>query len=527
MDFVKANKLFKLDKTFRDTPMQTPIKLFNSLGRELKEFKPLTDEQVLMYSCGPTVYNYVHIGNLRAYIFTDTLRRVLQWKGLNVNHVMNITDVGHLTSDADEGEDKMEMSASKQGRTVWELAQFYTDHFFSDIKQLNILKPVIICKATDNIQEMIEFAKELDKKGFTYVLDDGLYFDISKLPEYGKIAMLDLEGQEAGARVAVKEGKRNPADFAIWRFSPKDQKRLMEWESPWGTGAPGWHLECSVMSINELGRRFDIHTGGIDHRQVHHCNEIAQNQAYLDNNNPGADWWIHNEFLVLSAGEKMSKSSGNFMRLQSIIDLGIHPLVYRYFCLQASYRTPLEFSIDALMSARTGLTRLIKRIEAIKLTADIETIELTDKIEIRAGEPLNKLIQSLSEDILPTEKKWLSDFDAAISDDLNTAKALALLNELIANSELPPHAMIRIIAAYDLVLGLNLLKQSSEELVLRPANTKIEESQIQELISQRTQAKKDKDFAKADQIRNELTSKGVAIKDSKDGTTWEFIPDSN
>lgn len=507
--------------------MPLPIQLFNSLGRELKEFKPLTPGQVLMYSCGPTVYNFAHIGNLRAYIFTDTLRRVLQWKGFDVKHVMNITDVGHLTSDADEGKDKMEQSASKQGKTVWEIAQFYTDNFFSDLEKLDILTPTTVCKATDNIQEMINFAKKLDEKGFTYVLDDGLYFDISKLSEYGKIALLDLEGQEAGARVAVKAGKRNPADFAIWRFSPKDQKRLMEWNSPWGVGAPGWHLECSVMSINELGSQFDIHTGGIDHRQVHHCNEIAQNQAYLGNNNPGATWWIHNEFLVLSSDEKMSKSAGNFLRLQSIIDLGIHPLVYRYFCLQASYRTPLEFSIDALMSAKTGLTRLIKRIEAIKITADVETMDLVDALEIKAGESLEKTVQELSKDIPADNHKWLSNFDAAISDDLNTAKALALLNEVIAETEMPPHVTIRIIAIYDLVLGLNLLKQSSDALALRPASAKIDESEINSLISQRTQAKKDKDFAKADQLRNELTSKGVAIKDSKDGTTWEWLPDNN
>jgi len=500
------------------------IQLFNSLGRELKEFTPLTPGKVLMYSCGPTVYNYAHIGNLRAYIFTDTLRRVLQWKGFEVKHVMNITDVGHLTSDADEGEDKMEQSASKQGKTVWEIAQFYTDHFFSDIANLNILMPTTVCKATDNIPEMIDFARKLDEKGFTYVLDDGLYFDISKLPEYGKIALLDLEGQEAGARVAIKHGKRNPADFAIWRFSPKDQKRLMEWDSPWGTGAPGWHLECSVMSINELGSRFDIHTGGIDHRQVHHCNEIAQNQAYLGNNNPGADWWIHNEFLVLGADEKMSKSSGNFLRLQSIIDLGIHPLVYRYFCLQASYRTPLEFSIDALMSARTGLTRLIKRIEAIKPATNIG-----DYLQVNpaTGCSLQSTVAGVEKSIPLEYQHWLSDFDAALADDLNTAKAVALLNELLSDTSVPTIYAVRIIALYDLVLGLNLLKLSSEELVLRPANTKIEEGQIQEMLNQRSLAKQNKDFAKADQIRNELASQGVAIKDSKDGTTWEWLPKNN
>lgn len=524
--------------------MQTsPIKLFNSLGRELREFTPLTPGQVLMYSCGPTVYNYAHIGNLRAYIFTDTLRRVLQWKGYDVKHVMNITDVGHLTSDADEGEDKMEQSASKQGKTVTEISEFYTDHFFSDIGKLNILTPTNVCKATEYIPQMRDFASKLEEKGFTYVLDDGLYFDISKLPEYGKIALLDLDGQEAGARVAVKQGKRNPADFAIWRFSPKDQKRLMEWPSPWGTGAPGWHLECSVMSINELGNRFDIHTGGIDHRQVHHCNEIAQNQAYLGNNNTGADWWIHNEFLVLSSDEKMSKSAGNFLRLQSIIDLGIHPLVYRYFCLQASYRTPLEFSISALTSAKTGLSRLIKRVESIKsLTIYRPDLSIASK-NLASGKSLDADITKLFSDIeyqitnlsgFAKERAnafmigLVADFNESVSSDLNTSKSLALLNQILDEKTLPAEIILSTVALFDLVFGLKLLDTRSNDLILRPTQYTIEESTIKELIEGRNQAKLVKDYARADQIRKDLNQQGVAIHDSKDGTTWEWLlPDNN
>lgn len=521
--------------------MQKPIHLYNSLGRELKEFTPLTPGNVLMYSCGPTVYNYAHIGNLRAYIFTDTLRRVLQWKGLNVKHVMNITDVGHLTSDADEGEDKMEQSASKQGKTVWEIAQFYTDHFFSDIDQLNILRPTTVCKATDNIPEMIDFAKELDKKGFTYVLDDGLYFDISKLPEYGKIALLDLEGQEAGARVAVKQGKRNPADFAIWRFSPKDQKRLMEWDSPWGVGAPGWHLECSVMSINELGQKFDIHTGGIDHRQVHHCNEIAQNQAYLGNNNPGADWWIHNEFLVLSNTEKMSKSSGNFLRLKSLVDIGVTPIVYRYFCLQASYRTPLEFSRDALISAHKGFTRLIKRIQTIRNSTNYLPRRY-EQDQLDSGTSLNQTtnalsceISSLLDDHAPSFSnqisiEFLHGFEDAISNDLNTAKALGLLSKLVTSEIIPPEVAVRIIELYDLVLGLRLLHTEALDLNIPPGGieAEVDVPEIRTLISMRAEAKKNRDFALADSLREQLIELGVSIKDTKDGeTTWEWLPKNN
>ena len=389
-----------------------PLFLFNSMGRELQEFKPIEPGRARLYTCGPTVYHFAHLGNLRAYLFTDTLRRVLQFKGYDVLHVMNITDVGQLTSDADEGEDKMELSAKRQGKTVWELAQYYTEHFEKDLQRLNISPPSVQCKATDHIEEMINFAKTCEDRGYAYVVEDGLYFDISKVKDYGKIALLDLEGQEGGARVAIAKGKRNQADFAVWRSSPKDEKRQMEWHSPWGIGAPGWHLECSVMSIKYLGNKFDIHTGGVDHRQVHHCNEIAQNQAFLGNDQTGATFWMHNEFLILGS-EKMSKSSGDFLRLQTIIDKGIHPLVYRYFVLQATYRAQIEFSLETMVSARTGLSRLLKRIAQLKeKAASPEIISVAEEARFSRGGSFNFVISKLAESLPDADKTWIEKLNA-------------------------------------------------------------------------------------------------------------------
>lgn len=505
-----------------------PLFLFNSMGRELQEFKPIEPGRVRLYSCGPTVYNYAHLGNLRAYLFTDTLRRALQFKGYDVLHVMNITDVGHLTSDADEGEDKMELSAERQGKNVWELSRHYTEHFENDTSRLNIMPPSVQSKATDHIEEMVNFAIACQDRGYAYVIDDGLYFDISKVKDYGKIALLDLQGQEAGARVAVKHGKRNQADFAVWRFSPKGKKRQMEWHSPWGVGAPGWHLECSVMSIKYLGNQFDIHTGGIDHRQVHHCNEIAQNQAFLGNDQIGATFWMHNEFLVFGE-EKMSKSSGEFLRLQTLIDKGIHPLVYRYFVLQATYRGPIEFSIDALLSARTGLIRLLKRVAQIKENAETsDIIQIAAEARFSRGGSMHFVISSLEESWPPADKywnkTWIEKLDTAISSDLNTPQALALLNELLDDREISLKSRLALVAVYDLVLGLQLLTLTADDLILRPASATINAEDIQQLISDREEARQSKNFVRADEIRKELTAMGVSLNDSSQGTTWEWLP---
>lgn len=508
--------------------MQThPLRLFNSFGRSLEEFKPIDNDTVRVYSCGPTVYNYAHIGNLRAYVFVDTLRRTLSWTGYNVTHVINITDVGHLTSDADEGDDKMELAAEKQKRTVWDIAEHYTAAFKTDLERLNIMPPSLWSKATDHIQEMIDFARHLEEHGATYVLEDGVYFDTSKVPDYGKLGLLDIEGQEAGHRVAMTEGKRNPTDFAIWRFSPKDSTRLMEWHSPWGIGAPGWHLECSVMSVKYLGREFDIHTGGIDHRQVHHCNEIAQNQAFTCTSHPGANWWMHNEFLVLRDDVKMSKSKGNFLTLQSLVDKGIHPLAYRLFLLTASYRSSLEFSWDALSGARSNLRRLLLRVKALRAALaeagkDAEWLKIAAEAKFQSGGPFTYVREALAAGLSKKAAGYLDRLDAALANDLHTPQALVSLGEVLDDKTLPPEDALRLVALHDLLLGLQLLTLAPEDLALRPAGATVSEADIDALIAERAEARKAKDFAQADALRDRLLAAGVQIKDVPGGTEWEW-----
>jgi len=499
------------------------LKLFNSLGRDLQEFQPRDPRNVGVYSCGPTVYDYAHIGNLRAYVFTDTLRRVLNWKGFNVTHVINITDVGHLTSDADAGDDKMEVAARRQAKSIWDIAAHYTQAFKADLARLNILPPSLWCTATSHIQEMIGFARTLDERGFTYALEDGLYFDTRRVPDYGRLALLNLEGQESGKRVAGPQQKRNPSDFAVWRVSPKDKQRLMEWHSPWGTGAPGWHLECSVMSIKYLGGRFDIHTGGVDHRQVHHCNEIAQNQGYLGGAETGARFWLHNDFLVMR-DDKMSKSAGNFLTLQSLVDRGIHPTVYRLFLLGAAYRSQLEFSWDAVLGARSSLRRLLLRIAALKSQAPSEVRIAAAEYKYSSGGSFDYLLSILVSGLSERAREWVGKLDEAISDDLHTPGALAHLNDLVFDPKLAPEETLRLAQIYDLVLGLDLLNLSKEALVIRPVDASLKNEEIEALILERVSHRKKGDYAGADRIRDKLQNSGVAIMDSPAGTTWEWLP---
>ncbi|MEK7512457.1 MAG: cysteine--tRNA ligase, partial [Patescibacteria group bacterium] len=325
------------------------LNLFNTLSRKIEKFESLKKDSVGMYTCGPTVYDFSHIGNLRSYIFADILKRALMFTGFEVNHVINVTDVGHLTSDGDDGEDKIEKSAQRESKSALEIAEFYFQAFKNDLKKLNIIEPNIWCKATEHIVEQIDFIKKLEDKGFVYKISDGMYFDTSKLKDYGKLARLNLAGQEAGARVDINSEKKNQTDFAVWKFSPKNEKRQMEWDSPWGVGFPGWHIECSAMSMKYLGELIDIHTGGIDHIPVHHTNEIAQSEALLGK--PFVRFWLHGEFLLMNEN-KMSKSDGGFITLQTLIDRGFEPMVYRFFCLSAHYRSKLNFSWDALENAR-------------------------------------------------------------------------------------------------------------------------------------------------------------------------------
>ncbi|WP_294297640.1 cysteine--tRNA ligase [uncultured Sphingomonas sp.] len=469
------------------------LKLYNSLTRRTEVFTPIHPGEARVYTCGPTVYNYQHIGNMRAFLFADTLGRVLKWQGYSLTHIINITDVGHLTSDADAGEDKMEKAAIAQGASIWDIAAHYTHAFKRDVRRLNITDPAEWTVATDYVPQMIEFAKRIEKD--CYQIDGGLYFDVSKVPDYGSLARAATEDGES--RIEPVDGKRNPQDFAIWRASPPGEQRQMEWDSPWGKGAPGWHLECSVMSHAKLGHPFDIHTGGIDHREIHHPNEIAQNQAYCDCSDPGARIWMHNNFLI-DRGGKMSKSTGQFLTLQVLVDAGFHPLAYRMLCLQAHYRSELEFSWENLAAASTRLKRLVQTVE-----------KLRDRF---ASEPRGTL-----------ETPEVDEAKTAISDDLNTARALVLLESVAGGKG---HAGDRFTAVrkIDRVLGLRLAMITRDELRIRPAHATMDEETIEARLIERREARAAKDFAKSDMIRDELAAAGVEVMDGDPlGWDWKVV----
>ncbi len=474
------------------------LTLYNSLTRSLEPFEPLDRAKgVRVYSCGPTVYNYAHLGNLRAYVFTDTLSRTLTWKAREngwgpLTHVINITDVGHLTSDADAGDDKMEAAARAQARSIWDIAAHYTAAFKANIAALNIREPSRWSVATDHIEEMIDFAKKIATAN-CYELDTGLYFDTSTVAHYGRLA--GAQDDAAEGRIDPVAGKRQPQDFAIWRKSPPGEQRQMEWDSPWGKGAPGWHLECSVMSFKYLGAPFDIHTGGIDHREIHHPNEIAQNQAFCGCNDSGAHFWMHNNFLIDRQG-KMSKSKGGFTTLQSLIDAGVHPLAYRLLCIQAHYRSELEFSAENLAAALTRLKRLVIAVTALKAKAE-------------------------GEGVPPVA--WIERLGEAMADDLNTPKALPILDELLAEKRLPPADRLAGLEAFDALLGLNLLKLSREDLSLRPANATLDADAIAARLEARKAARAEKNFARSDAIRDELAAAGVEVMDG-DPLGWDWKP---
>lgn len=469
----------------------TPLKLFNSLTRSLEIFQPVHPGEARVYSCGPTVYNYPHIGNMRAYVFADTLGRTLSYKGYKLTHVINITDVGHLTDDADAGEDKLEKAAAARAQSIWDIARHYTEAYWADVKALNIRQPAHWSIATDYVPAMIDFAKAIADK-HCYELDGGLYFDTTSVTNYGRLARHGTD--EGESRIDPVDGKRHPADFAIWRKTPAGETRQMEWDSPWGRGAPGWHLECSVMSEALLGFPFDIHTGGIDHREIHHPNEIAQNQAHSCSDASGARIWMHNNFLVDRSG-KMSKSSGEFLRVQLLIDKGYHPLAYRLMCLQAHYRSELEFSWDGLGAALTRLKRLVMAAPA----RDTEPSEPTDR-------RLTDL---------------LAKFDAAISDDLNTPVALTLLEEATAMKKIDVGQKRAALAAMDAVLGLDLLTIDRADLRVRPKAATIYEDEIEATLARRKDARAAKDFAASDALRDELVAAGVEVMDG-DPLGWDW-----
>lgn len=449
------------------------LRLYDTYTRSLRDFAPLHDNMVGLYTCGPTVYDYAHIGNLRTYLFEDILRRVLAYNGYDVTHVMNITDVGHLVSDADSGEDKMEKGSRRTGKTAWEIAEFYTAAFQEDLQRLHILEPTIWCRATDYIPEQIETIQRIEANGYTYRTSDGIYFDTARLPDYGYLARLKIEGLQAGVRVEIGE-KRNPTDFALWKFSPPEQRRQMEWESPWGVGFPGWHIECSAMSTKFLGSFFDIHCGGEDHIPVHHSNEIAQTEA--SHGTHLANFWLHGYFLQIDDA-KMAKSAGEFLRVQTLIDRGYEPLVYRFFCLSGHYRAKLNFTWEGLDGAATALQRLRTAVHSWGEAGTADTA-------------------------------YIERFTDQVNDDLNMPRALAVVWDLV-RSDLPNATKKATILNFDEVLGLDLA-------AWEPVMTAVPDA-ILALVEQRTQARQAKDWATADRLRDEIQAAGYELEDTPDG----------
>jgi len=447
--------------------------LYNTKKKEKEEFVPIQAQEVGMYHCGPTVYNYAHIGNLRAYVFADTLRRMFEWNNFTVRQVINITDVGHLVDDGNDGEDKMQKGARREGKTAWDVAKFYEVAFKNDLLSLNICtQDTRFPRATEYIQEQIELVQTLEQKGYTYKTSDGIYFDTSKFDRYAEFAKLDLKGMEEGARVAINDEKRNASDFALWKFSPINEKRDMEWDSPWGVGFPGWHIECSAMSEKLLGTPFDIHTGGIDHIPVHHTNEIAQSECALGHEY--VHYWMHNGFLNIIGG-KMAKSGDNFIRLQTLIDRGINPLAYRYWLLTSHYRSTIDFSFEAVEAAGKALTRLYDFYLTLPDTDNKINTEIIEKCR------------------------------ASISDDLNTAQVIAFVWDYIKSDDAPENKKVTL-NEIDKILGLQLSSQ---------IKTTIPED-IVALAEKRILARKNKDWAESDRIRDEIETKGFIVKDTPD-----------
>ncbi|MGE5104520.1 MAG: cysteine--tRNA ligase [Betaproteobacteria bacterium] len=456
--------------------MNAPLVLYDNFTRSLRAFAPLVpDGEVGMYTCGPTVYDYQHIGNYRTFLFEDVLKRVLSWNGYRVRHVMNVTDVGHLTSDADTGEDKMEKGARRTGRSAWEIAALYTRAFEDDLAALHILPPDVLCRATDHIPEQIAFIADLEQRGYTYRTADGIYFDTSRQPDYGYLARLDRKGLEAGKRVDLGD-KRQATDFALWKFSPPGSTRQMEWDSPWGKGFPGWHIECSAMAQRYLGDYFDIHCGGEDHIPVHHTNEIAQTEARVGTRL--ANFWMHGYFL-LANDAKMAKSAGEFLRLAALVERGYDPLAYRYLCLTGHYRTQLNFTWEAQDAAATGLSRMRAAFHALPSDANVAADEAV-----------------------------LARFTAEINDDLNMPRALALAWETL-RGDVPGAVKRATLARFDEVFGLGLAAWKPVVEAIPP--------DVEALARRRADARKAKDYAEADRLRAELHAAGYEMEDRPDG----------
>ncbi len=457
------------------------IKFYNTLTRKKEEFRPIDENEVRMYSCGPTVYYFAHIGNLRAYLFMDTLRRVLKYNGYKLKHVMNITDVGHLVSDADEGEDKMMKAAKRENKNPFEIAKFYMDAFLADIDKLNVDRPEIIARATEHIDVMEEYVKKIIENGFTYQTEDTVYFDTSKLDKYGVLSNRNVEDQKAGARVEFDKNKKNISDFALWIKAPENH--IMKWDSFFGKSYPGWHLECSAMGCKYLGDHFDIHTGGVDHIPIHHENEIAQSKGY--SGKIPANFWMHVEFLQINGG-KMSKSLNNLYTLKDLEEKGYEPLVYRMFNFTSNYRAQINFTFEAMDSAKIALNRLregyLKHCEG---TSDVSDAEIE-----------------------AYEQRFLD----AINDDLNMPVAMSVVWDVVKNPN-KSQKLKDLLLRFDEVLGLDLKNYKKEENVLP--------EEVLELVNARNEARTNKNWAESDRIRDILIEMGYTVKDSKEGTIVE------
>lgn len=510
------------------------LKLYNTMGKKVEEFKSIKDGYVGFYGCGPTVYNYAHIGNLRAYVFLDILDKTLKYLGYDIKHVMNITDVGHLTGDNDEGKDKMLKTAEERHQSVLEVARFYTEAFLKDIDSLNIRRPDVLCKATEHIDDMIELIKKIEANGHTYMAGGNLYFDISTYPDYCKLANLNLEDLIAGAgkrKVSViDENKKNPGDFVLWFTKSKFEDQAMVWDSPWGRGYPGWHIECSAMSMKYLGKHFDIHTGGIDHIPVHHTNEIAQSEgSYTEEDRkegPWVNYWLHNEFLILEGG-KMSKSSGNFITLQtelpkekgySLKEKGYEPLDYRFFLLGGHYRKPLVYSLQGMDSAKNGREALNQRVAKLILKAKTE--EKVDLTLENFADVLGKM---------KVESENLVRFKEGLESDLATPIALSALQKESNGKNRKAIDALAAIYEMDNIISLDVIKnafafikkQEEEKAKENSHEGDPEADEINALVEERTNAKKAKDFAKSDKIRDELAARGITIIDTPNGAIWK------
>ena len=463
------------------------IRLYNTLGREVQDFVPITENAVGMYTCGPTVYDSAHIGNMRTYIFEDLLRRTLEYAGYKVDHVMNVTDVGHLTGDEDDGEDKMLEGARRKGMSVWEIAEMYLTAFFKDVDRLNILRPHVACRATEHIQEMIDLIRRLEERGYVYIANGNLFFDTGKFESYGEMALLDKQELKAGARIEIDKTKKHPADFALWFTNSKFEHQAMMWDSPWGRGYPGWHVECSAMSMKYLGEHFDIHCGGVDHIPVHHTNEIAQSEAAT-----GKKWvnyWLHGEFLLMNKG-KMAKSEGNFVTLQGLVDSGYDPEDFRYLCLGAHYRSQLSFSEDSMNSARASRRSLVERLSRIREDESPAVLE----------------------ELGPRALEYLDDFALQAGDDLNMPKALSGLWNMVKDDRVSGAEKLTIAFVMDRIFGLGL-----EQAAVRDESL---DGSLAKLIEEREQARREGDYALADSLRDELGRNGIILEDTASGTRW-------